>query len=352
MFWLEPGPLNQAERNVVYLCRPQVKYMQILAGQSLFLFSPTFSQLFETHSSWIDGLEQIKSTPSPNNHVYHLFVVPRMTKLCTSILEDMGVLGSIEIQDFMLGLIPIDKDVLSLEYEDVYKTIMLVSSQNERLYLPCISDQSEKLTKEGVSEWVQDNDIEPIYDMAKALMTLQRAFGTIPRLIGKGTSSRVRLSLFHSSSTRSVRWLFFLSLQRLVDLMKRLHREQSTHPSPSSSSTSSSSSSNPTPSSSIPLANGTVDSMIVLDRQVDMISALCTQLTYQGLVDEMVGIKNCNATLPSLFPLFDPFSLKNYSLLLYFLSSTRRSWSSALEPTSSSLYFDSSNSLVPFDSPS
>jgi len=210
MFWLEPGPLNQAERNVVYLCRPQVKYMKILAGQSLFLFSPTFSQLFETHSSWIDGLEQIKSTPSPNNHVYHLFVVPRMTKLCTSILEDMGVLGSIEIQDFMLGLIPIDKDVLSLEYEDVYKTIMLVSSQNERLYLPCISDQSEKLTKEGVSEWVQDNDIEPIYDMAKALMTLQRAFGTIPRLIGKGTSSRVRLSLFHSSSTRSVRWLFFL----------------------------------------------------------------------------------------------------------------------------------------------
>lgn len=75
-----------------------------------------------------------------------------MTKLCMSILEDMGVLGSIEIQDFMLGLIPIDKDVLSLEYEDVYKNIMLVSSQNERLYLPCISDQSEKLTKEGVSE--------------------------------------------------------------------------------------------------------------------------------------------------------------------------------------------------------
>ena len=35
MFWLEPGPLSQAERNVVYLCRPEVKFMRIIAGQSV-----------------------------------------------------------------------------------------------------------------------------------------------------------------------------------------------------------------------------------------------------------------------------------------------------------------------------
>jgi hypothetical protein len=34
--------------------------------------------------------------------------------------------------------------------------------------------------------------------------------------------------------------------------------------------------------------------MIIIDRQVDMISPLCTQLTYEGLVDEVVGIKNCS----------------------------------------------------------
>lgn len=33
--------------------------------------------------------------------------------------------------------------------------------------------------------------------------------------------------------------------------------------------------------------------MLVIDRQVDMVSALCTQLTYEGLVDEVVGIKHC-----------------------------------------------------------
>lgn len=33
--------------------------------------------------------------------------------------------------------------------------------------------------------------------------------------------------------------------------------------------------------------------MIVIDRSVDMVTPLCTQLTYEGLVDEVVGIKNC-----------------------------------------------------------
>lgn len=41
----------------------------------------------------------------------------------------------------------------------------------------------------------KDNDPEPVYDLAKALMTLQRAFGTIPRIIGKGSASRVKSHL-------------------------------------------------------------------------------------------------------------------------------------------------------------
>jgi hypothetical protein len=36
-----------------------------------------------------------------------------------------------------------------------------------------------------------------------------------------------------------------------------------------------------------------VDSLIILDRRVDMITPLLTQLTYEGLVDELFGIKNC-----------------------------------------------------------
>ena len=36
-----------------------------------------------------------------------------------------------------------------------------------------------------------------------------------------------------------------------------------------------------------------IDSLVVLDRRVDMITPMLTQLTYEGLIDEMIGIKNC-----------------------------------------------------------
>ena len=39
MYWLEKGPLQQAERNIVYLCRPEVRWMHIIAGQSSPLLS-------------------------------------------------------------------------------------------------------------------------------------------------------------------------------------------------------------------------------------------------------------------------------------------------------------------------
>ena len=36
-----------------------------------------------------------------------------------------------------------------------------------------------------------------------------------------------------------------------------------------------------------------IDSLIIIDRRVDLITPLLTQLTYEGLVDELFGIKNC-----------------------------------------------------------
>ena len=37
----------------------------------------------------------------------------------------------------------------------------------------------------------------------------------------------------------------------------------------------------------------TFDALIVIDRRVDMITPLLTQLTYEGLIDEVVHITNC-----------------------------------------------------------
>ena len=58
--------------------------------------------------------------------MFHLLAVPRMTTLCTNLLSDLGVLGSVEVQEFQLGLIPLDKDVLSLETDDAWRRMALV----------------------------------------------------------------------------------------------------------------------------------------------------------------------------------------------------------------------------------
>ena len=41
-----------------------------------------------------------------------------------------------------------------------------------------------------------------------------------------------------------------------------------------------------------------IDSLVILDRAVDLISPLATQLTYEGLVDEMFGITCATVTIP------------------------------------------------------
>lgn len=51
-----------------------------------------------------------------------------MTTLCTNLLSDLGVLGSVEVHEFQLGLIPLERDILSLEIDDAWRRMALVSS--------------------------------------------------------------------------------------------------------------------------------------------------------------------------------------------------------------------------------
>ena len=35
-----------------------------------------------------------------------------------------------------------------------------------------------------------------------------------------------------------------------------------------------------------------IDMILLIDREVDMVTPLCTQLTYEGLIDEIIGVNN------------------------------------------------------------
>jgi len=113
----------------------------------------------------------------------------------------------------------------------------------------------------------QDGDETSIYNSAQALITFQKLYGQFPRIVGKGDSAAVSSAWSHS-----FRWVIphVISFKRLAALLTR-------HPS------------NITPDT----PTGKIDSLVILDRKVDMITPLLTQLTYEGLIDELIGIKNC-----------------------------------------------------------
>ncbi|RIA91417.1 vacuolar protein sorting 33A [Glomus cerebriforme] len=104
-----------------------------------------------------------------------------------------------------------------------------------------------------------DGDYTSIYYAARALMKLQTKFGLFPRVIGKGDCAK-----------------------HLADMLLRMRKEVAVDD----------------PSSTLSVSQN-IDSLIILDRSVDLITPLCTQLTYEGLIDEVFGIRTSHVEVDS-----------------------------------------------------
>lgn len=100
-------------------------------------------------------------------------------------------------------------------------------------------------------------DITPNFLLAKALMDIQNVHGLFPRIIGKGDNAK-----------------------RVADLLVRMRQEAlAGHDANDTNRT------KLTPSM-------TNDSVIIIDREVDFVTPLLTQLTYEGLIDELFEIQH------------------------------------------------------------
>ena len=94
-------------------------------------------------------------------------------------------------------------------------------------------------------------------------MSLQHTHGLFPRIIGKGPNAK-----------------------RLMELLLRLRSEVLSLES-----------TNSTPSHLGMMPSYSIESLIIIDREVDFATPLLTQLTYEGLVDEIFGIKDNQAEI-------------------------------------------------------
>jgi hypothetical protein len=109
-------------------------------------------------------------------------------------------------------------------------------------------------------------------------MRIQALYGVIPKIYGKGDLAKVSLFL------QNLFYLYLLAysmqiFQRTVDMMLQKRKEildSENQISPQ------------------------IDCLLLIDRNVDLLTPLCTQLTYEGLIDEIYGISNSKLILLSM----------------------------------------------------
>lgn len=211
MFPLKPGslpPMDKAINNIIFITRPIVKNMDIIADN-------------------IKKKEKGKRSDTRRTD-YHLIFVPRKSLLCEQRLQENGVLGNFNIiEAFACNLFPFENDLVSMEMELAYR------------------------------EYHLEKDPACLYEVAQAIITLQNLYGIIPRISGKGSC-----------------------VQQVWDLVKRLSLEPK-EPCVKQCNTSQ------------------ISQLILIDRNVDLLTPLATQLTYEGLIDEIFGIHNTTAQFPS-----------------------------------------------------
>jgi vacuolar protein sorting-associated protein 33A len=168
---------------------------------------------------------QIRTLQKLNASVerYNVYFTPCKSLLCEQILEDEGVLDFIDFGEYQLNLVPLEKDVVSLELEGGYRDIKL------------------------------HGDNAPLNAVTDAVMKLQRFFGTIPNVKSIGPASR--------------------------DVCKMMCRSRMEHPDGVGDVSS-------------------IDTLVMIDREVDLVTPLVTPLTYEGLIDELIGVKSSVIKVP------------------------------------------------------
>ncbi len=199
------------------------------------------------------NVEQIKKLQKNGSvkHEISIFWVPRRTLVSNKILEDEGVLGDVNVSEFSMYFLPLEDDVLSLELEDAYMELYLVG-------LHCTP-------RPALTYIFQRRDPTSIFLASKALMLVQQRHGFFPRILGKGDNARKLANL-------------------LVRGRKELDVEDSVGYSDGARGI---------------LPSATLDSLIIIDRDVDFATLLLTQLTYEGLIEEIVGIHHNQAEVDS-----------------------------------------------------
>uniref|UniRef100_A0A1D1ZIJ7 Vacuolar protein sorting-associated protein 33 n=1 Tax=Anthurium amnicola TaxID=1678845 RepID=A0A1D1ZIJ7_9ARAE len=139
-----------------------------------------------------------------------------------------------------------------LEEEKVHK--MVTIGEYPLYVMPLDEDVVSFELDHAYKECVVDGDTSSLWHIAKAIHKLEFSFGVIPNLKAKGKSAA-----------------------KVVDILNRMQVEE------------------PVDTSHIGVPE--INTLILLDREVDMFTPMCLPLTYEGILDEILRINNGSVEL-------------------------------------------------------
>ncbi|KAL3865585.1 hypothetical protein ACJMK2_042960, partial [Sinanodonta woodiana] len=148
---------------------------------------------------------------------YRIVMVPRKLHLCEMILEQEGVFGYCEIDEFHHDLVAVDSDIMSMEIPEYFRSFFL------------------------------DGELSWIHTIATSIKNIQNLMGPIPNKYAIGRGAKM-----------------------CFELLKKLEGDKLVEPD---------------------LSKSEIGHLILFDRDIDYVTPLCTQVTYEGLLDDIFGIK-------------------------------------------------------------
>nr|XP_042907599.1 vacuolar protein sorting-associated protein 33B [Parasteatoda tepidariorum] len=199
VFKLESGATPGATEKCVYVIRPSIQNAKIIA----------------------DHINASKSIES--NKKFWVIHVPRKNFRSELVLEREGVYGYITQIELPICFFALDKDLFSLELPDFFNAFYL------------------------------KGDLSYIHTAATALVQLCKICGPIPKIFGQGRCAEM-----------------------VVDLMKQISEETVNDSQ----------------------QTDRISHLIILDRDIDFVSVLLSQLTYEGMLDEAFGINSSRIIFP------------------------------------------------------
>ncbi|CAE1276174.1 VPS33A [Acanthosepion pharaonis] len=197
------------------------------------------------------------SLPATNSQVVIFIVRPKlqlMEQVVQTVLQEKQKGGY--HKDFNIIFVPC-KSLLcekKLKEMGIYGTFTNIEEFNMEL-IPFDYDLLSMEMDSSFRECYLENDYTSLFYAARSLMTLQGLYGIIPNLYGKGDCAK-----------------------HLIDMMLRMRRELGGRE---------------------PQLTPQIDNLLVIDRNVDLLTPMLSQLTYEGLIDEIFNISCTNVKLPA-----------------------------------------------------